>query len=159
MATRKSFANVRGMGQLADRLGELASVPSRAAKGAAERINEELVRQFEEGVDPYGKPWEALAPRTLLKHDEPPLQGEFGQRPGDMADGTIASPGSGSGVELTVPFPGAIHQTGARKPPSWRMPARKILPDKGTLPESWREAIDASVSEAFAKTMGRRRAR
>ena len=145
--------NLRKMGQLADRLGELAQVPSRASRAAAEAINAAVEEQFEEGTDPYGRPWAALAPRTLLKHGEPPLQGEFGARPGDMAEGTVARPGRGAGIELSVPFPGAIHQTGASSG-NWRMPARPILPQRGQLPPKWKAAIDAAMKEAFASSMG-----
>lgn len=151
------YGNVNGMGKLADRLGELSTVPSRAAKIAAEKINEQIREQFADGTDPYGRPWEGLAARTLEKHDEPPLQGEFGARPGDMAEGTRALPARSAGIEFTVPFPGGIHQTGAAKPPNWRMPARKILPDGGDLPPEWRSAVDDATREAFASTMGKGR--
>ncbi len=146
--------DLRKMGQLAERLNELASVPSRAARGVASRLNGVLEAQFEQGVDPYGEPWESLAPRTLAKHDEPPLQGEFGDRPGDMAEGTYAKPSRGAGVEINVPFPGSIHQTGASSG-NWRMPARRILP-QGAMPPLWKEALDEGTAEAFAKATGKR---
>lgn len=142
--------DMRKMGDLADRLGELASVPSRASRAAADGINEALRDQFEDGVDPYGKAWAPLAPRTLAKHGEPPLQGEFGDRPGDMAEGTIARPARGAGIEIEVPFPGGIHQTGASAGP-WSMPARKILPEGEELPPAWDEAISEALDEAFEK--------
>lgn len=142
--------NLGKMGELADRLGELAEVPSRASARAAEGINAALERQFEDGTDPYGASWAPLAERTLLKHGEPALT-----ETGDMRDGTFAKPSRGAGVELTVPFPGGIHQTGAKRG-AWVMPARKILPEGGELPEPWREAIDEALDEAFGKTMGRK---
>lgn len=142
--------NLGKMGELADRLGELASVPSRASAGAAEGINAALEEQFASGTDPYGNAWADLAPRTLLKHGPPPLT-----ETGDMRDGTFAKPSRGAGVELTVPFPGGIHQTGAKRG-NWVMPARKILPEGGELPDTWKAAIDDALDEAFGKTMGGR---
>lgn len=141
--------NLGKMGELADRLGELASIPSRASARAAENINAALEEQFENGTDPYGQSWAPLAERTLLKHGEPALT-----ETGDMRDGTFAKPSRGAGVELTVPFPGGIHQTGAKRG-NWIMPARKILPEGGALPDAWREGIDEALDEAFAKGMGK----
>lgn len=134
--------------QLSNRVGDLSRIPSQAARASAEKINVLLERQFEEGVDPYGRPWASLAPATLEKHGEPPLQGEFGDRPGDMASGTMATPSAGAGIQITVPFPGGIHQTGA---PASNMPRRAILPDASTLPPEWKEAINESVRESVKK--------
>jgi hypothetical protein len=143
--------NVAIMGNLARHLDSLAAVPSRASKEVAERITDLLAEQFEAGVDPYGNPWAPLAERTLRKHGAPPLQAEFGGVPGPMAEGTIARTKSGAGVVLEVPFPGGIHQTGASKPPAWRMPARKILPEGGRLPAAWKRAIEESVAGALRR--------
>lgn len=142
--------DIGAMGDLADRLGELAQVPSRAARDAADGINAALEEQFESGVDPYGEAWAPLAERTLLKHGEPPLT-----ETGDMRDGTMAKPSRGAGIEITVPFPGGIHQTGAKRG-AWVMPARKILPEGAELPGPWKDAIDEAVAAAFGKTMGGR---
>jgi hypothetical protein len=141
--------DIGAMGDLADRLGELAQVPSRAAAAACDGINLALEQQFADGVDPYGAAWAPLAERTLLKHGEPALT-----ETGDMRDGTMAKPSRGAGIELTVPFPGAIHQTGAKRG-AWVMPARKILPEGGALPDAWKEAIDEAMADAFGKAMGK----
>lgn len=141
--------DLRKMGQLADRLGELGTIPSRASRGAATRISGLLREQFDEGVDPYGHAWATLSDRTLLKHGAPPLTDS-----GDMGEGTEASAARGAGIEITVPFPGAIHQTGAKRGP-WRMPARKILPEGGELPPAWKEEIDEELGETFGKVMRR----
>lgn len=138
------------MGNLTDHLVALSEVPSRAAKEIAAGLNEELADQFDRGVDPYGNPWAKLAERTLLKHGEPPLQAEFGGGPGPLAEGTMAQAARGAGVSISVPFPGGIHQTGARKG-AWRMPARKILPEGGELPPAWRQVIDKAIGKAFKK--------
>jgi hypothetical protein len=144
-------SDLKFMGQLGARLNDLARVPSRAASGAAAGINEALRAQFEDGVDPYGAPWAKLADRTLLKHDEPPLQGEFGARPGDMASGVYAAPLPGAGIGITVPFPGGIHQTGADRG-NWHMPARKILPER-QMPGAWKQAIDSAIAEAMSGSL------
>lgn len=138
------------MGLLADRLADLAQIPSRAARGAADGINLAIQDQYATGTDAYGRALAPLAERTLEKHGEPALQGEFGSRPGDMAEGTLATPGNGAGIEISIPFPGAIHQTGAKNG-NWRMPARRMLPQGKTMPAAWKAAIDASLKEAFGK--------
>jgi hypothetical protein len=135
------------MGDLADRLGELASVPSRASRGAADRITDLIQGQYATGEDPYGDAWADLSERTLERHGPPPLTDT-----GDMADGSIAKPAQGAGIEITIPFPGGIHQTGARRG-TWRMPKRPILPDGDEMPPAWDDAIAASARESFNGTM------
>lgn len=141
------------MRNLREHLEELATVPSRAAKEIAEGLTEELAAQFDAGVDPYGRAWAKLAERTLRKHGAPPLQAEFGGVPGPMAEGTRARTKGGAGVVLEVPFPGGIHQTGARSG-NWRMPARKILPEGEELPRSWRAVIERALERAFGGKRG-----
>lgn len=152
--------DIRQMGALADRLDDLASVPSRASKAAAASLTELLAEQFEEGKDPYGDPWAALADRTLEKHDEPSLQAEFGGVPGPMASATVARARGGAGIALSSPYAdrrtgtilAPIHQTGAAVPErNWEMPARPIFPEGEELPEAWQDAIDDAVEAAFAK--------
>jgi hypothetical protein len=134
------------MQQLSRHIDAIGRIPSRVAPTLSAKLSVLLADQFEAGVDPYGTPWPQLAERTLEKHGEPPLQGEFGERPGDMAEGTFARPASGAGVEIVVPFPGGIHQTGASRE-GWSMPKRSILPDQRALPPSWKAAIEESIRE------------
>lgn len=150
-ANHPAYGDIRRMGELADRIGELAQIPSRISKAVADRLSDLIAEQFEEGVDPYGRPWAALAERTLRKHDEPALQAEFGGQPGPMAESARAFPMRGAGVALTVDFPGGIHQTGAKRG-AWRMPKRAILPDEGELPEAWARAIETELDLAFGRS-------
>lgn len=143
--------DLKQMGQLGSRLNDLSRVPSRAASDASAGVNEALRSQFEDGADPYGNPWAGLADRTLEKHGEPPLQGEFGDRPGDMASNTYAAPLAGAGIGINVPFPGGIHQTGASSG-NWHMPARKILPER-QMPPAWKLAIDSAIATAMSSAL------
>jgi len=59
--------NIAGMGQLAQRMRDLASVPARAARKVAGRLQELLEDEFSAGADPYGNAWEPLAPVTIEK--------------------------------------------------------------------------------------------
>ena len=141
-----------GFAALADLLGELSTVPSRAAAEASAEINDLLHEQFETGTDPYGKPWRELAPATIAKGRQPPPLFDTGE----MASGTGARPAQGAGIELNVPFPGGAHQFGSRNVP-WRTrnPARPILPDGDELPPAWERAIEKAVDNATARTMRR----
>ncbi len=149
--------DIRRMGQLADRLDDLATVPSRASKEAAASISLLIAEQFEAGEDPYGDEWAGLAERTRRKHDEPALQAEFGGVPGPMAEATVARARGGAGIGLQSPYAddrgrvvAGIHQTGASAPP-WDMPRRAIFPDGDELPADWIDAIDDAVERAFGK--------
>lgn len=139
--------------QLADLLGELSTVPSRAAAEAAGELNDLLREQYATGTDPYGRPWAPLRPATLAKGRQPPPLFDTG----DMAEGTGARPAQGAGIELNVPFPGGAHQRGSRNVPwNTRNPARPILPDEDELPEAWQAAIEKAADNATARVMGGR---
>lgn len=142
--------DLAAMGRLGARLDDLARIPSRAAPAAAEGINAAIQSGYENGTDPYGDPWAELAERTQMKHGSPPLQAEFGGVPGPMGQGTIATPRSGSGLDISVPFPGQYHQTGAHRG-NWHMPARRILPQGRSLPPEWKTSIDDAMRDAFGK--------
>jgi len=133
--------------QFSAALSKLTMVPSRIAKPVAKSINRELQRGFDEGVDPYGKPWAPLAPRTLAKgRHPPPLTDTHAGR-----DGVIAAASSGAGVQITssVSYMG-IHQAGDRP----RMPARKFLPWRN-LPKSWAEIWELELVKATRKALSR----
>jgi hypothetical protein len=149
-ATHELYGNVGAMGDLADRLADLASIPSRVAKDVAADLAELVEDGYAEGTDAYGRPFAPLKKRTLLKHGPPPLT-----HLGIMREDTTVRAGRGAGVVLSAPFPAGIHMTGAGSPsPSdpqeqWGMEARPIFPDGDELPRAWQEAIDARVAAAF----------
>ncbi len=134
--------------QFSAALAKLASVPSAIAPSVARKINRELRRQFDQGVDPYGKPWAALRPRTLAKgRHPPPLTDTHAGR-----DSVRAKAGSGAGVQITVDVPYmGIHQNG--DPP--RMVARKFLPERA-LPKAWKEIWELELIRATKKRLGGR---
>ena len=128
------------MRHLADRIGDLAQVPSRASKAVAERLNDLVADEYASGSDPYGEPWAPLMDATLDKgRSPPPLTAS-----GDMAGGTLARPMRGKGVAFTVPDPGGFHQGG-----TVNMEAREILPAGEELPPPWSKAIEEEVRAAF----------
>lgn len=146
------YGALEDMGGLADRLGELAQVPSRIARDVAADLNKLIAQEFTSGRDAYGQPWHPLKKRTLLKHGPPPLT-----HTGEMRGGTFAKPGQGSGIVLEAPFPAGIHQTGAGTPSEqdpgeqWGMHARPIFPDGDELPKSWEAVIERRLAEAFGR--------
>ena len=77
------------MSGLADRLADLANVPSRAARAVAFDLEGFVRGEFAEGVDPYGDPWTELADATLDKGRHPPPLTDTGELLVLMPDGFI----------------------------------------------------------------------
>ncbi len=133
-------------GDLIDRLGELASVPSRVAKDASKRIAKLIDDQFNNGVDPYGNPWAPLMPATLKKGRRPPPLTDTRA----MRDGVSVAPRAGAGVAIEIDADYAqFHQGGTAN-----MEARPILPAESELPDEWQDAIESSLHKAFGGVMG-----
>jgi len=131
--------------RLVENLSELATVPSRASAGACEKIATLIDEQFTDGTDPYGKRWAPLTRATLKRRPwrKPPPLTDTERMRGSVR----VTPMRGSGIQITIDGdPSNFHQTG-----TVHMVARTILPDGPALPESWQEAIEDSVEEAFAK--------
>lgn len=132
--------DLSAMGQLANRVADLARVPSRAARHVAGDL-EDLIEttEFDAGADPYGEAWKPLADATLARgRTEPPLTDT-----GEMRRSLKVKPMQRAGVSLTIDHPAAPHQTGWSGPVG-DGPARPILP-YGEMPSLWRELIDAAV--------------
>jgi hypothetical protein len=138
--------DISRMGRLADRVRDLAKVPSRAAAPVAKAIKGLIAEEFEAQADPYGNAWQPHADATVERWGEHPIL----DLTGNMRGGIDVSPMRPAGVAVTIPHPGAPHQTGWSGPQG-SGPARPILPG-GTMPARWREAIRAEVSEAFHAT-------
>lgn len=135
-----------GFAALADRLAELATVPSRIAAPVAEGINAELQREFAQGSNAYGTPWKPLLPTTVRRKGG---DTRILMRTDALANETVARPMSSAGVEIVSLDYGTFHQGGTK-----HMVPRKILPDGQDLPKSWERVIDREVAAAFAKAMG-----
>ena len=149
------------------RVRKLAKVGPQLAKAVAPRLRMEVTKEFRQGVDPYGKAWKPLAPRTLEKHGPPPLTDS-----GSMKGGLI-SKALGYAIRMDLPHPAFLHQYGWRR----RMaqprpvkgylggerrtvamqthgtggPARPMFPSKGRLPATWKAAIKATLAALIAK--------
>lgn len=140
--------DIRGMGQLASRVADLASVPARASKRIARELGDLIEQEFAEGADPYGAAWEPITDATAAKRSqtsEPPLT-DFARMRGDVA----VKPMRGAGVSITIPHPAEDHQTGWSGPQG-SGPARPILPSR-QMPPLWDEAIRVAVEDEFART-------
>ncbi len=129
----------RGFKDLADTLAELEDIPSRIAGEVALGITEELRLQFDQGVDPYGKPWAPLLPQTVRRKGG---DRRILRRSDTMSSETVARATSGAGIEISSVEYGQYHQT-----------SRKILPDEGELPETWQDLIGSAADKAFSKVM------
>jgi hypothetical protein len=137
------------MGRLAQRVADLARVPSRAAATVALELEALLEEEYETGTDPYGTPWAPLAESTLARgRHAPPLTDT-----GSMRLGTTVTPTRYAGVAIFVPHPGAPHQTGWSGPQN-SGPARPILPFR-EMPAAWRDVIEGAVSRE-ARAVGAR---
>ncbi len=137
------------VGQLAQRLGDLARVPSRIAARVAEELEAEIQAEFDAGTDPYGRPWKPLAPSTLAGGRHPPPLTDTRA----MRDSLHVSPLRTAGVGITIDHPAAPHQTG------WEGtqgsgPARPILP-VGGMPPAWRGILESAAEDEFRKAVGK----
>lgn len=143
MTFRGDIGRVR---ELAERIGDLERVPSRVAERVPGELEAALDAEFAAGVDPYGKPWAPLSPKT--KRSGTPLDAS-----GRMRAGVHAAPKT-DGVAITVPHPGEIHQTGWSGPRG-SGPARPIVPDRDVLPTEWSAILGAATEDEIRKAVGK----
>ena len=137
--------DISQMGQLAERVADLAGVPSRAAAKVAHEIERLIVEEFDQGADPYGTAWKPLAQATLDQGRTPPPLTDTRA----MRDSLRVKPLARAGVGITIAHPAAPHQTG------WHGkqgsgPARPILPAR-EMPPLWAEVIESAVDAEFRK--------
>ena len=131
-----------GLERLQRVLVELDQLPRRVAVLAEPAITKALQKEFASGTDPHGRKWRKL---STGKPSHLPESGK-------LRKGTRAAPmpGGRKGLRIILGAKyGAFHQTGTR-----RMPARRILPDKG-MPASWRLAFERAHRQAFAQIVAR----
>jgi hypothetical protein len=133
------------MGQLAERVADLASVPSRAAAKVSRELGVLIADEFDAGADPYGTAWAPLAKATLAAGRTPPPLTATGA----MRSSVAVSPLPHAGVGITIAHPAAPHQTGWSGPQG-SGPARPILPER-EMPPLWAEAIEGAVREEFRR--------
>jgi hypothetical protein len=133
--------DISKMGHLADRVADLAHVPSRAAKPVSRAIALLIEEEFADGTDPYGTAWKPLAPATLaMGRHAPPLTDTAAMR-----KSVRVAPLPSAGIGITIDHPAAPHQTGWSGTQN-SGPARQILPARAELPESWDDAIEKAVT-------------
>lgn len=135
--------DISKIGRLAENVGRLASVPSRASKRVSKEIRALIEEQFDHGADPYGTSWAPLAPATLDKGRSPPPLTDTRA----MRDALRVTPTAGAGVAITIPHPAQVHQTGWVGPLS-SGPARPILPSRG-FPPRWEEVIQVAILDTI----------
>jgi hypothetical protein len=134
--------DISQMGKLEERIADLASVPSRAARAVASGLALEIEEEFADGRDPYGDPWAPLAPATIDKGRFPPPLTDTAA----MRKSVAVRPMVGAGVAITVDHPAQVHQTGWSGK-SGTGPARPVLPSRA-MPPAWEEIIEAAVTKA-----------
>lgn len=127
----QSIAALARIRRVVDELGQL---PRKLAIASAPEITKLLRAQFDEGKDPYGRPWRPLAKSTIARGRRPPPLTKTGK----LRDGTVARPMAGGRIGLTLrvgaPY-GVFHQQGRGRPPR-----REILPTRG-MPAAWRRVL------------------
>ena len=134
------------LNELAELVANMASLPSRISKRVSEDLEPMIQQQFDEGVDPYGNPWEPLASATIDKGRSPPPLTETGA----MRDSLSVKPLQSSGISIKLDHPALPHQSGWQGPQG-SGPARPILPVGGELPPAWKAMIDRIASEEMRK--------
>jgi len=139
--------DISRMGQLADRVADLASVPSRASAKIARELEGLIQEEFDAGRDPYETPWKPLAAATKAKGRTPPPLTDTHR----LRDGIRVRPQRPAGVAITVDAPyAAPHQTGWSGPQG-DGPARPILPARDVLPPDWDDVIGDAVAREFRR--------
>lgn len=124
---------------------ELASIPSKIARNVADRIAKNIQKRFDLGQDPYGKPWQPLAPATLRKGRHPPPLTDTGR--GRASIKVRPTRGAGIGISVGTDYMWR-HQKG-----SPRLPRRAFLPTN-TLPKEWSEIYRDELEKRIAKKIG-----
>jgi hypothetical protein len=133
---------IADLGRLIKTIERLAMLPRSVARIAAPQITEQLAREFDEGKDPYGRPWAPLRPSTLARGRRPPPLTD--KR--DLRDGTKAKAGpAGISIRLGARY-GFFHQVGFRAGRT-RVPPRRVLPQYG-LPRAWSAILTAAAKQA-----------
>lgn len=144
--------NINELGRIGATVNSLGDVPRIAESLAAEKIEALVSLEFDVGVDPYGEPWQPLAPATIASgRFAPPLTDTR-----ELRESLLVYPSREAGVRVTIgtaSHPAGPHQDGW----SGRQgsgPARPILPtpERG-LPLSWESAIQDSAIEAVTEKL------
>lgn len=117
----------------------LARVPAKVAMKGAEAIAEQIDQQFAAGTDAYGNAWTPHKPATVKRWGEHPILELTGGLRGEVD----VHPMAGSGIAIELGELASLHQNGTSQ-----MAARPILPT-GTLPATWREALEQAAAESF----------
>jgi len=144
-------AGIDKLGRLATTIGELRRVPRLTAVKAQTWIAEQLLIEYREGQDPYGRPWAPLRPATLAIHGPPPLT-RSGMLRVDTAVRLLEGARNGLMLEAGRDY-AYFHQVGFRHRGGKDVPARKIFPDRG-MPRRWREILERAAKEAIAEIRG-----
>ncbi len=129
---------IHKLGRLEAVLAKLDRLPRRVAEIAAPAITVELQREFTRGVDPHGRKWRKLATGKASHLEES----------GRLRRGTRASPLPGKRAGVRILFGSRAKIAGLHQVGTSRMPARRILPDKG-MPASWSVALQRAHRLAF----------
>lgn len=137
---------------LASAIASLNKVPEAAAREAAPKLTLLLQEQFDRGLDPYGRPWQPLAPRTLARGRRPPPLTDTGRLRGGT--GAVARGGGQPGIQLVAGAEyGKFAQFGFRVRGK-AVPAREIFPTLG-LPLAWALVIKNVMRRAVRATLKR----
>lgn len=148
---------------------ELARLPSQIARDVSVKIGAEIQRNFDRGVDPYGRAWRPLAKSTIERgRFNPPLTDT-----GEGRDSISVEPASGAGIKILVgltrmlyhQFGGKSHLRGGRRNRAFGTaadlsagrnspPKRSFLPfDR--IPPRWVELYQESLDELSARAQRR----
>lgn len=165
------MTNARRFSQV---IRNLAKVPSQATTAIARDLNKEIQRNFDRGVDPYGRKWRPLAESTLERgRHPPPLTDTHEGR-----NSVLVTPGRGAGLKVVVglvrmlyhQFGGASHLRGPggsyrrrkqnknfgrdkdRSAGRERPPKRSFLPFE-RMPSAWLEIIRKRIDEQARKVL------
>lgn len=127
-------------------LADLAGIPAQIAPKVAVRISADIQQNFDAGVDPYGRAWAPLRPRTIAKGRFPPPLTDTSR--GRSGIRVFAQSGAGVAMTSSVDYM-CVHQDGRPG-----MAARKFFPE-GVLPKKWRAIWQEELTLATRARLAR----
>lgn len=134
-------------GRLKALIGRMEQIPKATARKLAPKIDARIQACFDNGRDPYGKPWAPLKPSTIVRKKG---DARILIRTGMSRALTYVANLAPEGVRITIG--GAL---GWHMNPAKHRVARPILPIHG-LPKTWaQDARDVAGAE-FAREIGGR---
>lgn len=126
------------IGRLEQTIAKLVEIPRKIAEDVVPEINRLIQKQFDDGQDPYGRPWAPLKKATIDRGRKPPPLTDTRKLRNGTKVYVLRANYAGLRIVVGESY-GYFHQVGTKN-----MAARRILPSAG-MPSTWKQAFDNSA--------------